>query len=145
MKTKETIDMNIQTKFNLDDLVYAVSHERMTRMTVCPVCNGKPPVITGFNVRCQRCHGDGYITNGTYVKYRIAEHGIIGRISTETYTNSDIVPEYLQGREKKGYMITATGIGTGTIWSEEDLFHSKAEAEAYCNMKNQLEEQKDIL
>ncbi len=42
-------------------------------------------------------------------------------------------------------MITETGIGTGTIWSEEDLFHSKAEAEAYCNMKNQLEEQKDIL
>ena len=82
--------MNIQTKFNLDDLVYAVSHERMTRKTVCPVCNGKPPVIYGFDVRCQRCHGDGYITNGTYVKYRIAEHGIIGRISTETYANSDI-------------------------------------------------------
>lgn len=93
--------MNIQTKFNLDDLVYAVSHERMTRKTVCPVCNGKPPVIYGFDVRCQRCHGDGYIINGTYVKYRIAAHGFIGRISTETYSNSDIVPEYLQGREKK--------------------------------------------
>lgn len=135
--------MDIRTKFNLGELVYAVSCETFPRTTTCPVCNGKRTVIDGFDVTCKTCHDTSYLIDGKITKYRVETSGVIGKIEASVYSNDKNTPVYLRGDSSIGYMITATGVGIGTVWSEERLFHSKEEAEAFCKMKNQLEEQED--
>jgi hypothetical protein len=36
-------------------------------------------------------------------------------------------------------MVTATGIGSGTVWYELDVFKTLQEAEAECNRRNEEE------
>jgi hypothetical protein len=133
--------MNIKTKFSLGDRVFIIQKQGKKEWIPCAACKGKGGVVVEYTqFTCTSCWGK----NGRYgwsfeewaVVYRNTE---VGKVSIEKYSE-----EYYQQnpayRDKEiKYMVTATGIGSGSIWYEQDIFKTLKEAEEECNKRNEEE------
>lgn len=126
--------MEIKTKFDLGQTVYVVRQMTEDIWEDCPACGGKRYVnINGQKYECPNmdCH-QGKVFKGTkYNQYKIACHSKIGQVRVEIRKDS----------YKECYMLDATGIGTGTLWYDDEeygsrMFATKQEAEEFCKGKN---------
>lgn len=130
--------MNIQTKYNFGELVYPISY-RLERVKVpknCPVCKDKGEIkLNGTMYTCPECRGYTYHTEDGDMEWYIDDcQGKIGKIRAELYASKY---EGKYGNESEiRYMLDSTGIGSGTLWKEEDLFISLEEAQAECDKRN---------
>lgn len=126
--------MNIETKYSVDDAVYVGRAEWGSEPIPCPDCKGtgKWTVVansgpSGFwETTCQTCRDwgnySGYGTGKVKQSTRIAitEYRTIGSIQVDT--NGDVVR----------YMCVETGVGSGSIYYEKDLFPTREEALAHA-------------
>ena len=114
--------MAIRTKFGLGDKVWRIEDEHDCRNTgkICPVCNGTGQVNIGDNVlrecRMHCANGEVKCIDGQLYaveEVTVVKEGCVTSISTE-------------GANTVNYDLD------GLIWSysEDDLFATKAEAEA---------------
>jgi hypothetical protein len=110
----------------------------------CTDCKGKGGVIVeDTHFTCASCYGKkgriGWVSKEWAVAYRNTKVGkvYIEKYSEEYYQQN---PQY-RDREIK-YMVTATGVGSGSIWYEQDIFKTLKEAEAECNRRNEEESKK---
>lgn len=119
-------------KFELGQKVYAVSSVSDTRRvhTECDVCNSTGLVkVVGRDEEfmCPACEGK-YKTEHYGFKYVISYRGAeIGKVQTEEY-----LARYRSCDSRITYMLKETGVGSGTIWSEEKLFATEEEANEFC-------------
>lgn len=119
--------MEIKTKFEIGQLVYAVSNSILTVKETCEVCSGKGRIdLKGKDYLCPECHGNRMITKTRPEAYRIQYHSQVGKITVEVQDD----------QYKETYMLKATGVGSGTLWDSENLFASNQEAEEYCREMN---------
>lgn len=127
--------MEIKTKFNLGEVVYPIRNYRREVTTVCSTCDGIGEVtLAGKGYRCPECSGSGSMTYFEPVGWRPIEEfaSAIGKVSVEMYAN-----QYHENNEDRiRYMLKATGVGSGNMWSEDDLFASMAEAQEECDRRN---------
>ena len=136
--------MEISTKFNLNDKVFGLS-TRVGRTEIqCPKCKGKGELkFDGFEeyADCPECYGSGK----TYEKERTVQYAItpgrIGRMDVEFYSSMSYIETHYRGKRKICCMLDTTGVGSGTLWDEKDLFPSEAMAEMEAeNRKRKYEE-----
>jgi hypothetical protein len=124
---------NISTKFNLDDFVWGISSYSKEIKNVCTACNGNRKILLdSIYYTCPKCYGSGQIIEYEPKKWNVCSEfcGRIGNIKTETYDNG-----YDHENEIR-YMLSSTGVGSGTLWHEEDLFLTQKEAQEECDRRN---------
>jgi len=129
--------MIITTKFDLNHWVYPIVRGGYDEFIPCDVCNGEGKVIiSNKEFTCPACYGRKgrreYIEDRWNVSTDCA--GIIGKIDAEKYGD-----EY-PNTSRTIYMLSTTGVGTGTLWPEEVLFPTKEEAQAECDKRNSQNE-----
>ena len=127
--------MNITTKFDLDDTVVPIRRQGENVSDPCPVCNGtgRAKLVNGGDVYCpgNYCRS-GRVFRETIYRWAVAQEcaSAIGQVQISRSAPDRDRPDSTQ------YMIAATGIGSGQLWNEDDLFHMAEEAQAECDKRN---------
>lgn len=123
-------------KFKVGQRVYAVVNTSNTRQkhVRCDVCNSTGYVkVEGRDEDfvCPACHGRMETEHYGY-KYVISYYkATIGRVQTTEYSKK-------YDRKRGGckseitYMLEETGVGSGSVWTEDRLFATEEEAKEFC-------------
>jgi len=124
--------MLIESKFDINEKVYYVRKFSKQNIMPCSVCDGKGVVIlTEKEYRCPECCGDGII-----IKYRVCKYNTQGRYTIGHIKVIITKKKNKKQNKKEVYMFYETGIGSGTIYKEEELFKTEQEAEDHCKELN---------
>ena len=129
--------MIIETKYSLGDEVWPIWRGRREVRTPCPMCGGVGWLeINSINEQCPLCYGRCHIISWEPEAWLLREFGcaVVGRVDATIYA-----PKHRPKYDDNGpisYMLTETGIGSGQIWYEQDLFPSREEALAACDIRN---------
>lgn len=118
--------MNLTTKYTVGDTVYQkVPSYQDYREVSCELCVGTGIVsIAGAEDRttdCPDCYGHG--TRG--VDFPVPSWSrelTIGQVNVTTHSKTD------RGEKKVTYMCVETGVASGTVHREENLFETPEEA-----------------
>lgn len=118
--------MNITTKYSIGDKVWIGRTQWQDKSIVCPECvNGyiKIQLKSGqeSHAKCPVCYGRGRYAVWDF--YPSVEEFTIGSVGYDSASP----PE-----EQFSYMCIETGVGTGSIWYEHNIFTTKEEAEQYA-------------
>jgi hypothetical protein len=126
------------TKYSIDQTVWMVRHETFYRIVKCEVCKNTGRVQIGVEeFVCPKCDGKAAHRNWAGEKYYVYGFSTVGQVRVEdcpgrgNWTNSEPEPN-----PKFEYMLYSTGVGSGGVWKEADLFETEAEARQYCDQKN---------
>ena len=140
--------MILQSKFNFKDIVHAIGFTQQKIWHSCGFCAGSGK-IKGKNdksLTCPNCRGN----RGNHIyeakKWAIIQTLTIGEIrvktrceyKTENHTYFDNYSSQKALEERK-YMCYETGIGSGTVWPEDQLFYTTATAQIECDRLNAIE------
>lgn len=132
--------MNITTKFDLGQTVYAIHQGFETLRDECPLCGDTDAVTltTGQRVMCPERYGNGHRSViQRWWPWVLWRSGTVGQVRVEL-----VDPKYGYDddaesvKRRRQYMLAETGVGTGSLYNECDLFASKEEAEAACTALN---------
>ena len=123
--------MNIKTKYNIGDIVVPISRGGYNKFIPCKTCSGIGIITvkeTNKKITCPECYGRKGESKFSHTEYFVRKEylGQIGNIRTDNYPN-DI---------KIQYMLDSSGIGSGILWNENDLFKTVNEAENECKKRN---------
>lgn len=118
--------MQLTTKYSVGDVVYRkVPEYRDFRVVTCDLCNGSGSVaIAGLEDRraeCPDCYGRGDLGKDFPVP-AVAQKLTIGQVTVTTRNKTD------RGEKEVTYMAKETGVGSGTLHREENLFPTAEEA-----------------
>lgn len=142
--------MNIETRFDLGQVVWRVGRQKRVAHDTCPACEGEGRLEIerrdGSTQRsaCENCKGRGRLNEVWYDIYEIFDHSRIGQIEIRLQTNT--ARAYFRDPQvEERYMVEATGIGSGTVyplrdgeWTHKRLFGSEDEAALFCASENAL-------
>jgi len=136
--------MLIKTKYSNGDTVYLISKRFEQIITDCGFCNGTGRITgaDGQTDTCPKCYGRRIIISSRPMKWLYDKRLTIGRVEVKIVDSQGLDGETTfdnykaqQSREEK-YMAIETGIGTGSVWSVENLFSTQEEAQAECDERN---------
>jgi len=128
--------MDINTKFNLGDHVYyAESNYEGILTKYCDLCggSGKLSLVVGGEVQCTECRGSKGVFKGVYLRKPHLNPSKIGRIQATKYDDNPRISY----KDEISYMLYATGVGSGTLHKEDELFATKDECQKYCDSFNE--------
>lgn len=125
--------MIIETKYSIGDVVWLATTRTETKRMPCPDCNGTKkwkatsPAGAEYEFNCPRCsarHGPNHPLTLDYTQFTGSTQRLtVGQVRTST------------GDEGATYMCCETGVGSGSIYYERDLFLTKEEAQAAADAK----------
>lgn len=134
--------MIINTRYSLGNSVVGIGNCAENVWHPCPACNGTGTVsLNDDRYTCPKCYGrSGEYRYGPAL-WRITEISEVGQVRTE-YTSTRGWDDMLNepARAQKSiiqYMLESTGVGSGTLWPERDLFFNKESAQAECDRRNE--------
>lgn len=124
----------IETKFGVGEVVYVASTVTTRKRHACPDCKGSgvwkaiSPAGKEYEFACPRCNA-AYMSNREasldYTEFAgNVTRRTIGSIRTDSYDD-----------RPNSYMCVETGVGSGSIYYETDLFHTEAEAQAHADQQ----------
>lgn len=123
--------MEIKTKYDLGQLVYVITYVQDKEWVVCTTCEGKKVSINGATFTCPKCHNTGGDFRYTGKKFIVYNSSTIGKIDIDRFEKKK------NGDDRTTYMLYATGVGSGTMWNECDLWPTEEEAQAECDRRNE--------
>lgn len=123
----------LSPKYGVGQNVWVAEVRDDIQNTTCPDCLGTkhwPVTVPGgdtFDLECATCRYGyevrGYLT--THVTIVIATSMTIGSVRTDTASEDRPI----------GYMMEQTGVGTGRVWDETDVFATEADVQPRLNVK----------
>jgi hypothetical protein len=129
----------IETKFDMGDVVYHASTTTERKQHPCPDCLGsrvwacQSPAGAEYEVPCPRCGGGYQANRDLNLSYAIHAPSVrrltIGSVRANTDRDDG---SYDSGNS---YMCLETGVGSGSVYREADLFATEAEALAAATAK----------
>ncbi len=135
--------MIINTKYDIGQRIWTIRKERRFEQNRCKFCGGSGIVNAVSNnntgsskpVRCPECNGQGFFSSKeSTLVYSVGSCSEIGAV------------EYREIHFPRGkrtveirYMLKFSGIGSGTLWPEDELFPTVQEAQEYCDRMNEKE------
>jgi hypothetical protein len=126
--------MIIETKFSIGDTVHVLRHARVEKVTeACPTCRGaKVITVEGEVFKCPKCSGRGHLIGERHAWY-IDRTSTVGQVQATTRTPDEDDPRPFEER----YMLHATGIGSGSVYIDSDLWPgTDEEAQAEVDRRN---------
>jgi RecJ-like exonuclease len=139
--------MKIETKFSLEDKVFIIHKHGNYQFVTCKACQGNGGVeIKGNKFQCTVCYGKGGQKEWVPEKWQVTyKNTKVGRVTVEKYSE-EYYQNYPEERQREiRYMVAATGIGSGNVWYEKDVFKTLKEAEAECAKRNAEESKQEKL
>lgn len=128
--------MELTAKYHLGQVVWAVSRANFKRLVNCQACNATGKItIGGEQFVCPKCGGSSAYPQNAGEKCYIDLSSRIGKVEITAY-EADHCKEWDDPPIQVKYMLKATGVGSGRVWKEEELFFSEEEAQAYCDSHN---------
>ena len=128
--------MNLSTKYELGQTVWIVRKSTFRRLKKCDPCEASGKVQIGSEeFICPKCGGSSAYPQYAGEKWWVDCSSRIGRITVEVYA-AGYAPDYEPLSVK--YMLEVTGVGSGTIWDEVDLYPTEDEARHACDQHNGL-------
>lgn len=134
--------MQLTTKYEMGQTVWSISHGSVERNPVaCPACEDGTVELRGERYKCPRCDGKKTIhvkANG----WIVSDRGAIGLVRADMkapHWDQRWGDDYVKGGEMYvfvEYMLDSTGIGSGRVHHEPDLWPSREEAQAECDRRN---------
>lgn len=125
----------IETKFSIGDRVYKAWTTTVRKQHPCPDCKGArkwkaiSPAGGEYTFACPRCTASYHSNRDLSLDYSefapCVQPLTIGSVRTDSASDDRPVE----------YMCRETGIGSGTIHSEADLFHTEEEAMRAAEIK----------
>ncbi len=137
--------MNISTRFDLGQTVYAIASESARAWTDCAFCaaSGRTSGCDGSWTTCPKCYGRKGHEEWLPMAWRVEDSAMtVGQVRVEItrspgLAGEDLFDNYMpQEGDEERYMLVETGVGSGTLWSAENLFASRAAALAACAERN---------
>lgn len=135
--------MRLDTKFDLGQRVVAIERRSERVLVPCGFCSdsGRVTGADGTSRTCPKCFGAsryehlpqawtvvGVMTVG---QVRVEVTDSLGTDDGEVFDN--FAP---QGGREDQYMLVETGIGSGRLWDEADVFATADEAKSACDERN---------
>lgn len=125
-----------KTKYSIGDKVFAVTNGWATRQVFCTACKQTGLIkLDNEEFTCPACNGQCLralqIGRKYYVRFDNATVGQVKFVHTNPIYLHDPTEEF-----EIGYMLDVTGVCSGQIYKEKELFPSREEAEKYCFAKN---------
>jgi hypothetical protein len=134
--------MQITTRFSIGDTVVPIAPRTETVSDPCPACEGAGTLalVRGGTVRCtaKGCY-DGKVTRQEIHPWAVRADlsSTVGRVSA-VQSCQEHAPDMLGALDIR-YMLFSTGVGSGTMWRERDLFATDEEARSECARRNAAE------
>jgi hypothetical protein len=121
----------IETKFGLGQRVYQVKNEARYIPIKCSACGGKGIVTlhNGDEWSCPKCHRRGNVSELQPPRWEVVGPYRIGNVQVSLF-------EKAVDKNEIRYMMYQTGVGSGTLHAEEDLFASLHDAEEEAKRRN---------
>ncbi len=120
----------LTTKYSMGNVVYLASTTTERRQRPCPDCFGsreweaKSPAGGVFAVACPRCAAR-YSDNDSLSLSYTAHAPVVTRLTVGSIRVNTSSAAWDAGAQ---YMAVETGVGSGSVYREDDLFPSEAEA-----------------
>jgi len=137
--------MKIETKFSIGDKVYRLFKDHVQTVIACTVCNDSKQVeIKGTMFKCPNCERG---TNSWKLRWFVhTEPTTVGQVSVQAMLKTLHSSNYFDESEIQGdegtsieqYMLSATGIGSGTLWNHNDIFLTLKEAQDEAGRRNDV-------
>ena len=131
--------MILATKFDIGQTVWLIRQETTPVTRPCAVCDGRGylDLVKGGNVRCtnqwvstERCN-DGLVTLRITQPWTVIRQLTVGQVEVRSPQH------FYDGRDESvRYMCEETGVGSGSVYYEPNLFASQEEAQAECDERN---------
>jgi len=137
--------MNITTKYSIGDRVFAIRRDFVSRIVKCRACGNTGSIkIEGESFTCPKCNGASSHPESAGLKTFVYESGVVGQVRyiitdgayKEQRRNYNLELCVEAPEIEIAYMLDCTGIGSGTCWDEGDLFPTREDAQAFCDVKN---------
>jgi hypothetical protein len=131
--------MMYSTKFDIGQVVWAVRDTPFQQIVKCAPCGNTGAIHIGAEeFICPKCHGKAAYAQTVGNRLYVAESSKIGKIQIEDESgrhrwSGDTAPDC-----KISYMIESTGVGSGQVWDEAQLFALESEAQDFCDCRNGL-------
>jgi DnaJ-class molecular chaperone len=113
--------MKLVSRYDVHDVVYGIYLHTKRYWKLCNTCEGTCKVTVAghedVTTYCPSCRG-GKIWQDTEGKYFVIQQLTVGQVRIQ----AGYEPE-------TRYMCEETGVGSGTVWREENLFLTMIEAE----------------
>jgi hypothetical protein len=122
--------MTIEIKYDLRQEVYYINMSYESHKNYCELCNhsGRVSIIgTDKTAMCPECNGYGYQWSEKVREWSVTGASFIGQVRYQ---------ETFRGKIERQYMLDETGIGSGTVHNEINIFASEEEAQESCNHRN---------
>ena len=125
--------MKIETRFDLGQAVWRVKKFPKHMTIPCPGCEGRgdSPLADGTTHWCPKCYGCKTRVKVAPADWRVDGPVTIGNVRVSLFeAKSDDEHE-----DERWYMCHETGIGSGTLWREPDLYATREGAEAEADKR----------
>lgn len=126
--------MQLATKYDLGQRVWAIYHDSQRVQAPCAACDGEGQLalVKGGAVQCRECYGRRTVPTQRALGWRVRGPGVVGKVTVERVAAryADDYPD------RTVYMLDITGVGSGTLWSEDTLFPSEEDADAEVSARN---------
>jgi hypothetical protein len=130
--------MKYETKYSIGDMVWGLGSDYTCKIIECVTCQGVGTVNIGEEkFMCPKCEGTSAHPQYAGHKAFIRTEGSVGKVDIQHQPLS----EWSSKKDKElriSYMLSSTGVGSGQVWDEDDLFPSRELAQAECNRRNGL-------
>lgn len=127
----------IETKYSVGDVVYRAGTTTTAKQHPCPDCGDSrkwkavSPAGNEYEFACPRC-GARYLSNDDLSLKYTAHVADVQRLTIGSVRFNSASGSWDQGAR---YMCRETGVGSGTVYAEEDLFETKEAAQAAAETK----------
>lgn len=137
--------MEIKTKFGINDVVFLIRNQTEQYREPCAACSSRGFIVLDDKKerRCPECYGNGEFARHRPTKWRVIQTLTIGKITAEAVNirkmgDFDNYGEYEEGSTEfeTKYMAYESGIGSGSVYDEENLFRTEEEAQSNCDERN---------
>ena len=125
---------SIETKYSIGDVVYHAAIHQTTKQHPCPDCKGEgkwkaiSPAGSEYQFSCPRCSANFQSNHALSLRYQSYAPFVsaltIGSVRVDTASDRRVE-----------YMCVETGVGSGSIYYEGDLFPSHEEATTVAQIR----------
>lgn len=135
--------MILLSKYNMGQRLVAIHRQPVDRpASACSACEATGLVdLRGVKYECPACKGAKRVRVHSH-GWVIRGDGHVGKIAIEHYVprdNGEWGDEEVPGGTSFSfaqYMLDTTGVGSGSVYDEPDLWPSREEAQTECDRRN---------